>query len=237
MNDTHTNIEMMKDELVRDIIEWDVSSWSKALFFWQQQVDLVSNQYTCLELGGRGGGLSLWLALNRHHVICSDLKSPKKNASEIHNKYNCSKFIEYQGIDATAIPFKNKFDIVVFKSILGGVSANGNNELKKKTIEEIYKSLKPSGRLLFAENLEASKLHKTLRTKYNKWGSQWNYLKYDEIKYLFESFENVNYKTIGFFGTFGRTERQRKFLCIIDFLIKPLIPQKNRYIVFGIATK
>jgi 2-polyprenyl-3-methyl-5-hydroxy-6-metoxy-1,4-benzoquinol methylase len=227
----------MTKELITDIIEWDIDNWSKAIDFWEENIDLKTDTLTCLELGGRRGGLSLWLAVNHNEVICSDLNSPQEHASELHEKYSCSEYIEYRSIDATDIPFKNKFDIVVFKSILGGVSGNGNDQLKKHTIDEIYKSLKPNGKLLFAENLEASFLHMYIRKIFVKWGSRWNYLKYKEIEEVFDSFDNLKYKTVGFLAAFGRTEKQRKLLSKFDRLFNQLIPKRHRYIVFGIAEK
>lgn len=227
----------MNKEIIEDIIEWDVKNWSKALEFWSKNIDIKSDENLCLELGGRRGGLSLWLAINGNKVICSDLESPAEYASKLHAKYSCSDKISYKAVDATDIPYENKFDLVVFKSILGGISANGRNELKKKVVDEIYKSLKPSGKLLFAENLESSILHKILRKKFIGWGSRWNYLRFEEIEPTFNSYENIKYQTIGFFGAFGRTEKQRKLLGFIYAIINPIIPKSKKYIVFGIAEK
>ena len=227
----------MTKELIKDIIEWDIKNWSKALDFWTENVDIGTTENICLELGGRRGGLSLWLAINDNEVICSDLKSPEQEASILHNKYSCGDRITYRAIDALQIPFEEKFDLVVFKSILGGISRDGNNELKKRTIDEIHKSLKPSGKLLFAENLASSFMHQTLRKRFVKWGSGWNYLLYEDIESLFSSFKNVEYRTVGFFAAFGRTEGQRKLLGLVDGLFRPVIPKSKRYIVFGIAEK
>lgn len=227
----------MDQSLIEDIIEWDIKNWSKSLEFWSNNVDIKNTENSCLELGGRRGGLSLWLALNNNKVICSDLESPEESASKIHEKHSCSDKIKYSAIDATNIPFENEFDIVVFKSILGGISGNNRNHLKQKAIDEIHKSLKPSGYLLFAENLESSSVHKVLRKKFMSWGGRWNYLEFDEIEPLFKSFEKINYRTIGFFGAFGRSERQRKILSYLDRFLHPLIPKKKRYIVYGIAHK
>jgi len=227
----------MDQELLKDIIEWDVKNWSKSIEFWSENIDIGSKNHDCLELGGRRGGLSLWLAINGNDVICSDRESPEKQASEIHTKYKCSHRIIYQDIDATNIPFENRFDIVVFKSILGGVSGKGRDELKRKAINQIYNCLKPNGILLFTENLDASFIHRFIRKRFVKWGDEWNYLKYDEIDPLFESFESVKYSTTGFFGLFGRTEKQRSIFASFDSIICPFIPKKNRYIVFGIAEK
>lgn len=226
----------MDKQILHDIIGWDIVNWSKALTYWEQHTELNKGQLTCLELGGREGGLSLWLALKGHKVICSDLQSPKKNASEIHRNYDCKSPIGYEAIDATNIPYENKFDVVTFKSILGGISGR-NNDLKKKTINEIWKALKPGGVLLFAENIESSFLHRFLRKKFVEWGKDWNYLKFDELSDVFSSFTSIDYITVGFLGAFGRSEKQRTFLGKLDRAFEKLIPLKKRYILIGVARK
>ena len=227
----------MSKQLIEDIIEWDVKNWSRSLRFWANFIELKDGGKNCLELGGRRGGLSLWLAINGHKVICSDVESPELEASKKHVKYSCIQNVRYESINATDIPYENKFDIVVFKSILGGISGNGRDELKQKAIFEIHKSLKPNGKLLFAENLESSVIHKMLRRNFISWGDRWNYLKFQEIDSLFSIFGNVQYETTGFFGAFGRSERQRRLLSHFDSVIKPIIPKSKRYVVFGVAVK
>lgn len=73
--------------------------------------------------------------------------------------------ITYQDIDATQIPYENEFDIIVFKSIIGGIGRNDNKEIQQLVFNQIYKALKPGGQLLFAENLSASPLHRF----FSKW--------------------------------------------------------------------
>ncbi len=145
--------------------------------------------------------------------------------------------INYQSINATAIPYENYFDIVTFKSILGGISRNKNGYLKQQTIDEIHKSLKSNGVLLFAENIESSFLHKLLRKKFVNWGNDWNYLGISEVEILFSSFKSIDYITVGFFGAFGRSEKQRHLLGILDSVVEKFIPKRMRYILIGIATK
>ena len=110
----------MTKELQKDIIQWDIRSWSKALTFWEDHVDW-ENVENGLELGGHEGGLSLWLALKEKTIVCSDLKDVKSTAEKLHLKHGVSSFITYQDIDATNIPYENHFDIIVFKSIIGGI--------------------------------------------------------------------------------------------------------------------
>ena len=58
----------MHKDVLRDIVQWDVSSWSKALLYWENNVDW-SRIENGLELGGREGGLSLWLSLKGISMI------------------------------------------------------------------------------------------------------------------------------------------------------------------------
>ncbi|WP_316748973.1 class I SAM-dependent methyltransferase [Pedobacter gandavensis] len=220
---------------IKEIINWDVVNWAKALDYWEKNVDLKNKGYNCLELGTANGGLSLWLSLHHNKVLCTDLMEPKEAARNIHQKYHCHPNIEYLAMDATSIPFENHFDIVAFKSILGGISQNGRNEYKLKTLNEIHKALKPGGKLLFAENLEASMLHKILRKNFGT--PDWNYVRLDEIEDIFQSYKSVNFTTVGFLGCLGRNETQRNILGRIDGKIEKMIPGKMHYILIGVAEK
>lgn len=224
----------MESNLRKDIIGWDIENWSRALPFWERFGALNKTSNECLEIGAYGGGLSLWLALNKNRVTCSNLNKPDVDTQMVHKKYNCHSAIQYEAIDATAIPYADHFDYIVFKSILGGI--NGEEpQVKVKVINEIYKSLKPGGKLLFAENLDASIFHQILR----KWfgTKNWHYLKLRDVETIFSSFTKVTYTTVGFFGCMGRNEYQRIILGKLDRLVDSIIPSTSRYIIIGVATK
>jgi SAM-dependent methyltransferase len=224
----------MEKELINDIVGWDVENWAKAIPFWEKNTSITNKEYECLELGSSKGGMSLWLALNKNKVFCTDLNGPEKDAYRMHEKHNCSSRITYGSLDATSIPYENYFDVIIFKSILGGISSE-ENQKKANTIDEIYKALKPGGILLFAENLESTLLHKFFRKGYGT--KNWNYLKLSELDELFAKFSNFEYTTEGFFGCFGRNEKQRNLLGKIDAAIGSIIPMKSKYILIGVAVK
>jgi len=192
-----------------------------------------------LELGAKGGGLSLWLSMKGHTVICSDLVNPKDNAEKVHLKYfdKTNNPISYEAIDATNIPYENEFDIIIFKSIIGGIGKNDRNDLITKTIEAIYSALKPGGVLLFAENLRASPIHQIARKLSRKWGKSWNYVEYNKICQLFKHYTLLEYKTFGFFGVLGQSERQKQLFGLIDRFFDKLIPPRFKYILFAVAKK
>ncbi len=227
----------MPIQLTKEILQWDVKSWSKSLNYWDSKIDWNKVQ-NCLELGGRQGGLSLWLAAKGKNVICSDLDNIAHTAGPLHAKHNLSSFIIYQNIDATQIPYENFFDIIVFKSIIGGIGRTENSILQQIVFDQIYKALKPGGKLLFAENLIASPMHQAFRNKFTEWSDYWQYFTVAQINDFLNAYSSVEIKTTGFLGTFGRSENQRNFLATLDTLFfNKLIPSSWQYIAYGIAEK
>jgi len=230
-----TNV--MTKQQTKDIIQWDIKAWSKALAFWENNIDW-SKVKNGLELGGRQGGLSLWLALNGKTTVCSDLKDVKSTAEPLHLRYNVTSLVKYEDIDATNIPYENYFDLIVFKSIIGGIGRNDNYEIQQKVFNQIYKALKPGGKLLFAENLVASAFHQQLRKRFVNWGSAWRYVSLNEMNEFLQDFSTVNIQTSGVLGAFGRSEGQRNFLASIDeLLLNQVCPNSWKYIAYGIAEK
>jgi SAM-dependent methyltransferase len=225
--------------IVNDIIQWDVKSWKIALKYWQENIDW-NDVFHCLALGERKGGLALWLALNGKQVICSDLSNIEEQSVVLHKKYNVMDKVKYENIDATNIRYKDRFDIIIFKSILGGIGRNDNMELQQKVINEIHKALKPGGKLLFAENLNASPIHRFFRKRFVKWGRTWRYISIRELEGFFSasSFKKYIINSTGVLATFGRTERQRNLLGLIDqVFMNYIFPKPWKYIAYGIAEK
>jgi SAM-dependent methyltransferase len=227
----------MESQLINDIIRWDVRSWSKALFYWDSNIDW-SKINNALELGSNEGGLSLWMSLKGIKVVCSDVNDVKKSAEPLHKKYQVETRINYEDISAAMIPYENHFDVIIFKSIIGGIGRDDNYELQKKVFSEVYKALKPGGKLLFAENLIASPLHQFMRRRFIKWGNSWRYISSSEIKEMLSDFSRKEILTTGFLSAFGRNENQRNFFSKVDdYFFNKVTPEKWKYICYGIATK
>src|SRR5687767_12165592 len=110
---------MLQATNTSEFIEWDVRNWSSALDFWRLHTSKNIATCSALELGSRHGGLSLWLALQGARVIASDIDGPSPAAAQLHKGRKVSHLITYESIDATSIPYTEKFDIVLFKSMLG----------------------------------------------------------------------------------------------------------------------
>lgn len=221
----------------KEFLQWDIKTFRKALKFWESSINWNSVQ-KCLEIGAREGGLSLWLASHQKQVICSDLSNSRQIAEPLHSQFETSDLITYDDIDATNIPYKNEFDLIVFKSVLGGIGAHQSIEKQKQAMSSMYDALKPGGLILFAENLEASALHSYLRTKFTNWGAVWRYPNLEETKALFSQFSKLDLHTTGFLATLGRNEQQRSILNTGDrLLFNHVFPSGYHYLCYGIAVK
>lgn len=223
--------------LLKDVVEWDIENWSRALRFWRARAPL-SPLSTCLELGARRGGLSLWLALQGHRVLCSDLDDNSEVAAPLHRAYGVEGRVTYAAIDATAIPYENYFDVIAFKSLLGGVAWDGDASRQAAAVRAMHRALKPGGLLLFAENLRGSRLHQAARRRFVKWNSIWRYVSIGEMLDYLKPFSSVEYGTTGFSGIFGRSPSLSRALGKIDgIFFDRVAPPQSRYIMFGIARK
>jgi SAM-dependent methyltransferase len=221
--------------------QWDIRNWSKALPCWEKALDALPPATTprkALELGGREGGLSLWLAKKGFRVICSDLSGAETTALPLHTQQGVTAQITYADIDATQIPFENEFDVIIFKSIIGGIGRNNNKEIQQQVFTQIYKALKPGGKLLFAENLTASPLHRFFRKRFTNWSGYWRYVTEAELRGFMQPFSNVEVHTTGFAGTFGRSEKQKHILARADeMVLNAITPRSWKYIAYGVAVK
>ncbi len=222
---------------IRDVLQWDTASWAPALRYWESAVDW-DRVGSGLELGSNQGGLSLWLASKGVHTVCSDLLDVVKRAGPLHRRYGVEHLVQYRDHDATALPYTEEFDVVVFKSIIGGIGRDGHAERQRKVFEQVHKALRPGGMLLYAENLRASPLHRWVRKRFVPWGASWRYPTVAELESFLQPFARHTLFTTGVLATFGRSEAQRNALARVDKLfVSAVAPRAWRYIAYGVAVK
>lgn len=229
----------MTREVIDDIVEWDVKNWWRAIRFWEEASpmgDLSGMQV--LDIGGRNGGLSLYWALKGANVICSDINERFfSKALELHKKYGVDKRIRYEVIDATCIPYVDCFDIVCFKSVLGGVGNDDRYDRQEVMMKNIYDALKGGGVLYFAENMKASLLHQVLRRLFAHRDVKWRYVSLSEICELTDVFSEIERCSLGFLGVLGRQKWSSGILSELDNRFDRYIKEQDRYIVSCVCRK
>ena len=227
------------DGAVADIVGWDIVNWSRALRFWDAHLDFGGKSVSCLELGcGANSSLSLWLALRGHRVVCSDFGGVPETIRRTHARYGISNLVEYADVDARRMTFTGAFDVVAFKSLLGGISQDLPGAEAGQIVSKVYEALRPGGVLLFAENLESTPLHAFLRKRFAAGAKGWRYFTRAELESTLTQFRSFESTTFGCLGCFGRTETQRGILARFDErVVDRLVPSTWHYIVAAVARK
>ena len=185
--------------------------------------------------------------LNYSNIYCTDLNNIctnkfnsyedgvipwKSNAVTRFSDYNN---IQFKQTDALDINFPDStFDVIGCKSLLGGIAKKDSNKMKI-AIKEIYRVLKKNGSFIFAENIEGHILHKIIRTYLTTSG--WYYPNLKNFVSTLDDFNKINYRTTGFFTILSRNEKIKSKLFLVDDLIKNIIPEKSKYLIYGIAEK
>jgi ubiquinone/menaquinone biosynthesis C-methylase UbiE len=169
-------------------------------------------------------------------VVCSDLDEPTLNAKQLHAKYDVTQNITYADVNCLNIPYQdNTFDIVAFKSVMGGIGHHGNKESVQQAIKEMHRVLKPGGILLFAENTEGSCVHKFLRKNFVRWGKSWFYLSIPCMKELLSTyFPDFHIYSYGFWGCMLK---DNVIVNILDKISCKTKLSENHYMCYGYAVK
>ena len=188
---------------------------------------------SALELGARNGDISMLFAdLNYSSIYCTDIIN--NCGMKLRNSAYSSK-VKFKQTDVLDINFPDSFfDVVACKSLLGGIAKNDPSKINI-VIKEIYRVLKKNGKFIFAENIQGSIMHKMIR-KYSQ-SSGWHYPNLNDFINTLDNFSNIRYFTTGFFTILSRKEKIKSKIYIVDNLIKKMVPDKSKYIIYGIAEK
>lgn len=228
----------MEKALKKAVIQWDVKNWSRAMSLWEKELPEDMQGKKVLDIGGGGGGLSVFFALKGADVLCTDLTLDRiEEAQRNFEKMGVSDKIRYEQLDVTKMSYRGGFDIVVFKSVMGGVGWNDNYHNQQLMLENIYEALNEGGILCFAENLVASPFHQWLRKKFTKWGTSWRYITIEEVRELTTRFRHFSYATYGVLGVFGRKTFLAEILGTIDSVFDRFVREHNRYIISVVCKK
>jgi len=226
-------------DLLSDIFGWDVITWSSSLEHWQRHATVDFTRSTALEIGaGQSGGVSLWLALQGCEVVCSTLGDVPASVRALHRRYGVAHRVRYASLDVLELSERDAYDVIAFKSVLGGIGANNRADLQARAIARLHAALKPGGNLLFAENLAATRVHAAWRGRFGAGKDGWRYLTVREMEQLLRPFSAVHYRTAGFFGAWGANDMQVRMSGALDaFLCRGLVPASWQYVLMGTAIK
>jgi len=202
----------------KNIFRWDTSNWSNTLQLWNKSINESFDDLKVLELGAGDGSLSIWSCNLGGDVICSDLSFTDEKINTIKAQINNNQKIVFENINILDIPYTDYFDVILFKSVLGGLRSHNKQKLAFK---QIHKALKNNGKLLFCENMNSTYFHQYFRSK-KPWGHYWRYPSFNEFIDLSKPFRIIDYET---YGLIGAGEFPLKtFRVKLDYFSKILFP-------------
>jgi len=232
----------MMEPSVADVIGWDVRTWGRAVEAWERALARApEGPLDVLEVGAGPGGPSLWLALKGHRVVTSNVSGTREQAAPLHERYGVADRIEYRDLDLTReLPYRDAFDVVVFKSVLGGLGG-ADPALPGVALDEIRAALRPGGILLWAENLRGNWLHRAARTLAYRIRRVpiWQYLALRRLRELLGSrFAEVELHVGGVLAVLGTSEAARDRLARADqALFDRIVPASWHYMAYGCARR
>jgi chemotaxis methyl-accepting protein methylase len=226
----------MDNKRINEIINWDVETWKEALPYWEDKLlDYDKTSALCIEIGARDGSISLWMATNGFNITCSDIYYDLEEAKKLHLKYGISKNVVYKKIDVLDWNEKNKYDVIIIKSVLGALQ---NEKMIEIAIKNIYENLKEGGILLFAENSKATIFHQQFRKRFTNWGNILFYFDEKSVKMLLKKMKVIEVKYNGVLAVFGnRIGFSKPFSNLDKFILNKIASNKIKYMLFGYAKK
>lgn len=227
--------------ILQDSFGWDVVNWSRSTKLWATELpqDLAGMRALEIGCGPLNGGLSLWLASKGADVTASSDVDYGEAMAAFQSRHQLAGSIDFEIIDGTGIAEENRYDIIAWKSVLGGIGRGRKVDAIESVVASVFRALKPGGTILFVENLPATRLHMALR---NRWGAaknKWHYFSLEELRELIaaQGLVDVRLEATGFLGALGRSEFQKRMLGRVDGLLCRLLPRSWRYIGYGVARK
>ena len=224
----------MKNNSYSKYIGWDISNWSRALEYLDQNKCMPFNGKNILELGSKNASLSLWAAEKGGIVTCSDIVGFEKQFSQKVNHIKKGS-IRYEIIDALDIGLKETYDFILFKSMLGGIGRIGSGKLQMDVIQQIHTSLKKGGEVLFIENMMGTWFHHYFRNRYGAGKNYWCYPTLKKFGEFSKLFDKVSYRTFGVIG--GGDFPLKLFRSKMDVGLENILPKHWNYIYAGVYQK
>lgn len=227
--------------ILQDSFGWDVINWSRSAELWAAELPDDLRGLRALEIGcgPLNGGLSLWLAAKGATVTASSNVDYAAPMAVFQKRHHLAGSIDFEIIDGTGIAEENCYDIIAWKSVLGGIGRGGDVAAITMVLDSVFRALKPGGRILFVENLPATRLHMALRHRWGAAKNQWYYFTLEQLSAMIEAqgLVDLQVDATGFLGALGQTEFQKRILGRIDALLCRLLPRSWRYIGYGVARK
>jgi hypothetical protein len=231
--------------LIEDCCGWNRKTWADAVEFAVSQLPARLDGKKVIEIGaGKNSSISPIFASKGADVLCSYYGQHQQDVENgqlrvVITKYGLDKIL-VEARDIYNLP--ETYDIIVLKSVLGGICRNGNYAKLRTVVNKLLKeNVERGGYILSLDNG-----HVGLFTRFrNLWGAgknRWTYFSRDK---LLDSFSDHDIQVKGFgFVNFGAAKfwlRKGEFVnhivYFIDKITLLLIDPKDRAVLSTVIRK
>lgn len=237
---------MIIRRIIEDSCGWNKKIWADAVEFALNFCTKYDNKTKVLEIGASEySALSPIFSSIGYDVMCSYYDQNAYQAiingclPTVINKYGLTlpKLVQLN-----AWEIKNKtFDIIILKSVIGGICRNDDYTLISNLIAKLYASLKPNGILITIDNQE-NYIANCFRNLFGAGNSKWTYLNKDKLamKLTPYHYEQKGFGLLNFarFASFNsEVEPINDLLYTIDQVLLNNIDIKNNAVLSTIIFK
>ena len=181
------SLKDLPSQFVNKCIGWNVGAWQTALqsgldLLTENNINLVDKRV--LELGGGTHSTLAPIFEKLGAMATSSFYNDRGMETllfEINDRYKTS--VDSKQIDIFGDYLDDKYDIVICKSVLGGIARGNEKFLLARALKSIQKNLLTEDGVIFTlDNLYGSTLAQFLRSRLGAGRNRWNYFTLEELR-------------------------------------------------------
>jgi hypothetical protein len=240
-----SSFEGTDDQLLAAALGWKVTSWKRALEEALRHLPPNLAGRMLLEVGTGPHGLSLLFSRLGCRVVCADRRMDYTRESiAVHQRHgiHCLHFLT----DARRLALRPRsFDMVVMKSVLGGIYSQAGREGVMATLGSVREVLRPGGAFIALEQLDggiATRLGRRIRYP----SRRWHYFRIQELdpgtpESLLRGFDAVQLMPVTLLSHNMEEWLPHRHPLVraatrLDRVLEPLVPANWKHLVAIVAT-
>jgi hypothetical protein len=221
--------------LIEDCCGWNRKTWADAVEFALGALPYDLSGKLVIEVGAsEKSSLAPIFAARNAHVVCSYYNKPPGFIERpLHRLCVKYKLHDIPTIDANVMALPGRYDVIVMKSVLGGVFRNNDYEgLSALMRRLVLNNLNPQGTILSFDNGYINAFHKLRHKHHSGGGVSWTYLKRDKLERALNGFDFV----IAGFGylNVGQNALLNSLVYQLDKLVVGLVKPTERAVLASV---
>ncbi len=227
--------------------DWKVASWSRLFKEMSLMIENKATDRRVLEIGANNGELSLYFSMLGCQVMCSDINATYVvRARQLHGTWG--QHCAYFAADMRVLPLRSgSFDLVIMKSVLGGIYSRDGRDTACGSLTEIHRVLRKGGYCILLEQLEGDPLSRWFRSKRFP-TRNWHYFRTGEFNtadassLLQQGFEKVHVRCLTLLSHILEERLSSdtalvRMACALDRVLERIVADDWKHLIGVVAIK